>query len=420
MKKQQFKPMQDPLKIFCKKLHFKYRSFSFGRKASKRRVLIVAGAVLLLGMGCLNACGAGANATQSFRQEFSATSLEADTSRGETAMSGDMAPGTSGLKAASVHPSPYPGASSGTSAHGEGSLEDTEGEAFMEDSSEYLTGATGEASAADNSAVGSNAIRPDRKLIRNADLSFETDDFDAFLSDISSETKALGGYIESSDIQGTEGQAESTYASTDRYATFTLRIPSEKLDSFLMFASGKAHLTRKTENTQDVTLQYHDIESRKKALTTEQDRLLELMAQAESMDAVIAIESRLSDIRYQLESLESNLRLYDNQVQYSTVTLSVRETRAFTTGTGDRLQDRIREGLKENTGALVSDAVNLMVSIITHLPQILVTLAAVAVFAFAGKKIRKKHLLRRKSQDKTGTPQVPDANASATDDTPKA
>ncbi|MGN8817829.1 DUF4349 domain-containing protein [Oribacterium sp. HCP28S3_H8] len=419
MKKQQFKPMQDPLRTFCKKLHFKYRSFGFGRKASKRRVLIVAGAVLLLAMGCLNACGAGAKATQSFRQELSAVSQEADSSRGETVMSGDMASGTSGLKAASVHPSPYPGASSGTSAHGEGSLEDTE-EALMEDSSDDLTGATSEASAADNSAVGSNEIRPDRKLIRNADLSFETDDFDAFLSDISSETKALGGYIESSDIQGTEGQAASTYASTDRYATFTLRIPSEKLDSFLMFASGKAHLTRKTENTQDVTLQYHDIESRKKALTAEQDRLLELMAQAESMDAVIAIESRLSDIRYQLESLESNLRLYDNQVQYSTVTLSVKETRAFTTGTGDRLQDRIREGLKENTGALVSDAANLMVSIITHLPQILVTLAAVAVFAFAGKKIRKKHLMRRKSQDKTGTPQVPDANASATDDTPKA
>lgn len=290
----------------------------------------------------------------------------------------------------------------------------------MEDSSEYLTGATGEASAANNSAVGSNEIRPDRKLIRNADLSFETDDFDAFLSEISSETKALGGYIESSDIQGTEGQAASTYASTDRYAAFTLRIPSEKLDSFLMFASGKAHLTRKTENTQDVTLQYHDIESRKKALTAEQDRLLELMAQAESMDAVIAIESRLSDIRYQLESLESNLRLYDNQVQYSTVTLSVRETRAFTTGTGDRIQDRIREGLKENTGTLVSDVANLMVSIITHLPQILVTLAAVAVFAFAGKKIRKKHLMRRKQQDNDAAPQAPDANASASDNTPKA
>lgn len=399
MNKQKFQPTQDKFQTLCKRL-------CFGRKASRSRVLLMVSAVLLA-VGCLNACGAGVQATQSYRQELSAVPQEADTSRDEAVMSGDMAPGASGVKAASVHPSSYSGASSGTLTQGEVSPEETAGESLMENSAEYSTGTTGELSDANNSEINTNEIRPDRKLIRNADLSFETDDFDAFLEQIQSETKALGGYIESSDIQGAGGQEANTYTSRDRYADFTLRIPSEKLDSFLTFASGKAHLTRKTENTQDVTLQYHDIESRKKALTAEQDRLLTLMAQAESMDAVIAIESRLSDIRYQLESLESNLRLYDNQVQYSTVTLRVRETRAFTTGTGDSLRDRIREGLKENTGALVSDAVNFMVSFITHLPQILVVLAAAAVIAFAGKKIRKKRLLRRKKQDKNAAPQVP-------------
>ena len=68
-----------------------------------------------------------------------------------------------------------------------------------------------------------------------------------------------------------------------------------------------------------MTLQYVDLESHKKALTTEQDRLIELMEQAETVEDIITIEGRLSEVRYQLESMESQLRTYDNKIDYSTV-----------------------------------------------------------------------------------------------------
>ena len=72
----------------------------------------------------------------------------------------------------------------------------------------------------------------------------------------------------------------------------------------------------------------------KKALETEQDRLLELMEQAETTEDLLAIESRLTDVRYQLESAASQLKLYDSLVSYSTVYLTVEEVQKLTPRSG--------------------------------------------------------------------------------------
>lgn len=95
---------------------------------------------------------------------------------------------------------------------------------------------------------------------------------------------------------------------SSRCSNLTARIPENKLDAFLTEVSGQGNVTYKNESVQDVTLQYTDITSRKKTLQMEQDRLWELLEKAESIDAVIALESRLSEVRYQLESIESQLR----------------------------------------------------------------------------------------------------------------
>ena len=136
-----------------------------------------------------------------------------------------------------------------------------------------------------------------RKLIRTIYLSLQTTEFDSVLSDLSAKTTELGGYIESSSVSG-----NSYYYQSTRYASYTIRIPSEQLDQFVTVVSDLGNVTQKNESVDDVTLQYVDVESRKKALETEQERLLELLAQAENMEDLLAIESKLSDVRYELEN----------------------------------------------------------------------------------------------------------------------
>lgn len=250
------------------------------------------------------------------------------------------------------------------------------------------SGDTGADSTGADGQVDTSEIPDSRKLIRNVDLSFETTDFDTFVQDIQSKTTALGGYIESSDLSG------NAYTDRHRYAYFTLRIPKSQVDSFLSFAEGEANLTRKYENTQDITLQYYDTESRKKALQSEYDRLLELMAKAESVDAVIAIEQRLSEIRYQLDSFESDLRRYDNQVDYSTITVNVSETTVLTASEKSGFWSRVQANLESNIEDLCDAATGLLIWFLSSLPVLL----ALAILFFIIYRIVKAIRSRRKAR----------------------
>lgn len=250
------------------------------------------------------------------------------------------------------------------------------------------SGDTGADSTGADGQVDTSEIPDSRKLIRNVDLSFETTDFDTFVQDIQSKTTALGGYIESSDLSG------NAYTDRHRYAYFTLRIPKPQVDTFLSFAEGEANLTRKYENIQDITLQYYDTESRKKALQSEYDRLLELMAKAESVDAVIAIEQRLSEIRYQLDSFESDLRRYDNQVDYSTITVNVSETTVLTASEKSGFWSRVQANLESNLEDLCDAAIGLLIWFLSSLPVLL----ALAILFFLIYRIVKAIRSRRKAR----------------------
>ncbi len=107
-----------------------------------------------------------------------------------------------------------------------------------------------------------STVENGRKLIRTIYLSLQTTEFDSVLSDLSAKTTELGGYIENSSISG-----NSYYHQSTRYASYTIRIPSEQLDQFVDIVSELGNVTQKNESVEDVTLQY--VESRKKALETE-------------------------------------------------------------------------------------------------------------------------------------------------------
>ena len=252
-------------------------------------------------------------------------------------------------------------------------------------------GDTGADNTGSDGQVDTSEIPDSRKLIRNVDLSFETTDFDTFVQDIQSKTTALGGYIESSDVSG------NAYTDRRRSAYFTLRIPKPQVDSFLSFAEGEANLTRKYEYTQDITL--HDTESRKKALQAEYDRLLELMAKAESVDAVIAIEQRLSEIRYQLDSFESDLRRYDNQVDYSTITVDVSETTVLTASENSGFWSRVQANLESNLEDLGDAVTSFLIWFLASIPVLLVLAILFFIIYHVVKMIRNRRKSRKAAKE---------------------
>lgn len=256
-------------------------------------------------------------------------------------------------------------------------------EIFYEDDAEMLEVA--EASVVSDTEI-SETVQTGRKLIRNFDINIQTREFDEVISNIQKKVQELGGYIENSSLDS----GSSYYRNYNRYNYMTVRIPSDQLDSFIDNVKETANVTYISESTEDITLQYVDVESRKTALETERDRLLELLEKAETVEDLITIESRLSEVRYQLESYTSQLRTYDNQVDYSTVTISVNEVERETKTEPKTFWEEVSQKFGNNLYELGKDFRNAAIWFLSSLPYLLIWAVGITAVILLIRKIKSK------------------------------
>jgi len=239
-------------------------------------------------------------------------------------------------------------------------------------------------------STGSTGVK-NQKLIRTMNLETETNDLDKLLSDLDAKIAALNGYIENKSVRNGSSSATRRY----RYADMVIRIPVDQLDGFVDHVKGATNIVNYTEKADDITLSYVATQSRITALETEQARLLELLAKAEDMSDLLQIEKRLTEVRTELEQVTSQLRLYDNWVDYGTVNLSVTEVQEFTVVVEEEtVWQRIASGLKENWESLCEAMTNLFVFVVTSLPMLLpigaAALLTLLVVKLANRKVAKK------------------------------
>lgn len=237
-----------------------------------------------------------------------------------------------------------------------------------------------------------------RKLIKNVNLSVETETFEELLATITEKTESFSGYIEESYTYN----GSNYYGRGTRNASMTIRIPAQQLDAFLSSVSEVSNVISRNDSVSDVTLQYVDMESHKKALTAEQDRLLELLEQAESVEDIITIESRLSDVRYQIESMESQLRTLQNQVSYSTVYLDIQEVEKLTPVEEQTRGEMIREGFVDSLYGVGNGLLDFGTAVIIDLPYLVVWAAVILLVILIIRLLRKhrKNKKQKKMQEK--------------------
>ena len=253
-----------------------------------------------------------------------------------------------------------------------------------------------------------------RKLIRRVNLTAETTTFDQLITEVNQTVTDLGGYLEQSDVSG--NSLYDSY-SRNRYAYLLIRVPADKLDSFITQVGNRANITNTNESTEDVTLQYSDLESRKKSLTIEQERLWGLLEKADTMEGIIALEARLSEIRYELESFESQLRIYDNQVDYSTITLNINEVPVLTPTAPDSVLIRIQKGFTRNLGGVSDGLVNFFVWLISSLPTLLLLAVILVIIILILRKIKKRTVKLQQSKIAAATADTPDSQSARDNDT---
>lgn len=243
--------------------------------------------------------------------------------------------------------------------------------------------AHGETLASDSTA----APEMGRKWIITVNMDAETEDLDTLLAQLGEKIRQLNGYVEDQNIYNGSSYANRRY----RSASMTVRVPADQLDAFTQEVAGISNIVSSNRNLEDVTLSYVATESRMKALQAEEERLLELMAQAENMSDLLEIEARLTDVRYELERATSQLRVYDNLVDYATIRLSISEVQEYTPAQERTVWQRIGEGFVSSLKGVGNFFLELFIFLLVASPYLVV---------FGGIVVGIIFLIRRSSKKK--------------------
>ena len=174
---------------------------------------------------------------------------------------------------------------------------------------------------ADTASEKARAAADSAKIIYTANLTLETRDYDTARAALDAALSDADGYMESS----------SEYTNTDstRSVSLTLRVPQDSYKSFLAAAAQSGSVTYQNQQAEDITTRYMDTEARLASLTAQRTRLQELQAQADTLADLLEIESSLSDVQYQIESWQSQMDWYSNQVEQCTVYVSLSEVKTY-------------------------------------------------------------------------------------------
>lgn len=240
-----------------------------------------------------------------------------------------------------------------------------------------------------------NAILAERKIIRSANVTVEVESFDEAYGKINNFILGIGF------IQETNINTERTYVDSKlkliKRGTITIRVDREKFDSVLNSIQGIGDVYNWSINGQDVTDKYIDTESRLRLLKLEEGKLEEYLKKVTDLDQIFKIESQLTNIRQQIESLTGNLKKMSDLVDLSTITITMNEKSPGQVVPvkektyGQRLLSNLSDSLK----GIVNFCGELLIILVAALPVLILLGLFIIIILFIYKRVTRNKKIRR-------------------------
>lgn len=173
---------------------------------------------------------------------------------------------------------------------------------------------------ADSESFNARAKTQARYRIKTATIQMQVDSYENTRTTLVSETRSLGGYVdsESSDRHTRGNQSWKS-------GTLILRVPTEDYDTLLATIESSGTIEHKETKTKDVTERVVDLKARLKNLKAQRDRLRTLYDEANETDEILRVGERLSEVQGDIERVEGQLQVLENRVAYSTVRVHIEE-----------------------------------------------------------------------------------------------
>jgi hypothetical protein len=157
-----------------------------------------------------------------------------------------------------------------------------------------------------------------RKLIRNATVELEIVSFDDAVQKITAFANEERGYVATTN---SEKQANGKLR-----GQVVVKVLPENLDRFLQKVRGLGELKNQTLGTEDVTKGYLDTDARLKNAHVMEQRLIDMLKTKTGKVAdLLQVEKELGRVREEIEKMQGQLKYWDSQVQFATVTISLAE-----------------------------------------------------------------------------------------------
>jgi len=170
----------------------------------------------------------------------------------------------------------------------------------------------------------------ERKIVMTAFVRVRVENLDKADTLIKDLMKKYNAYASSTDID-------------DNSRRYSIRVPSSAYKTAIDEINGLGRLLGRSENAEDVSLRYYDLEGRlatkKELLKTFQSYL----GKAKTIEEILSVEKRIAELQYEIEGTGKELRNLANRVDYATIELSVFGPIASSPYRGPTLGERLKE-----------------------------------------------------------------------------
>ncbi len=256
------------------------------------------------------------------------------------------------------------------------------------------TGAYDESYSADTTGNTESAVSVGihgEKLIKNGYVSLSVDDYSKAEEEIKNYISQNNGYVQNSSSYS--DYDTELNVSRGKSGSMTVCVESDKFSSAMEYIKTIGAVTDENEYTDDITSEYVDTESRLKVKEQEKERLTELMDRAESMEDIINIENRLSQVISDIESAKAQMNNYDSLTSFSRININITEKKLSDgTSANTNFSEKVKYNFSNSVkkfGLFIQSAVLFFIGI--WVPLVIIVVIAVAVIIFIKKRKNKKN-----------------------------
>jgi predicted house-cleaning noncanonical NTP pyrophosphatase (MazG superfamily) len=236
----------------------------------------------------------------------------------------------------------------------------------MMDASAPATAAPGPAAAdpapeKGKTSGGEPSVSP-RKIIRNGEIQVVVKRYAPARQAIEEMVRQAGGYIASSQADHSLGEVSS--------ATLVLRVPAGQFESVSARIARLGTVVRESTGSRDITEEYYDLKARLTNAKKLETRLQELLAskQTSKIQDLLEVERELARVRGEIERFEGKLRLFDNLVDLSTITVRLSIQERYVPPRPPSFGEDVRSTLRDSWQALRSFGRGFLLVMIALLP----------------------------------------------------